>query len=946
MIHKILGVLVVAFVPLLVLVAWAASNSMSEIEDHATSEAASALRAAEYRRLAHSADERSHSLEVELAQLEGDVASLQSAWSGMTRPQRRVMRLVEYEEPGLLDFPGYGYVDPEIGAYADFQLRSNASPWLPRFAVERARNDPQWREHLEGQLNRAVQLTSLLSDTISRHQNILDLAWIVMADGPTNAQPRYDYAALIAADPSLANIVEAEFDYVRRVGPEFNPKQQVTWLDPYFDPLKGIWMTSCVAPLYEAGGFVGSVGVDVLLSTVIRHVTKVDKEAGEYVFLTTGGGHLLAASEDAVDVLTWTDAHRRAFRRTLNSSKTRTWTDAEIDAMRSNTLDEHPERNVRELAEAMAAGKKGTWELELGGERVIVSIAPIENAGWSLAVVSPLEHALAGARAIQTTVRDKGERVREQFLIFLGIVVLIGGAVTAALHMMVIRPLTRLTDRVAELSWDSLRWDSEAFDAKGPRRKDEIGQLHRKFHEMVTALGASRDEVTAANEKLEERVRQRTAQLRQKNLTLERSREELQRAKEAAEAANAAKSDFLASMSHDIRTPMYGIVGTLQLLEETRLTPTQREYLGLLYVSTETLMHLVNDVLDFAKIEAREIELHEESFDLCGLLNDLVQVHGVLADQKGLELRLELEEGLPRRVVGDANRLRQVLANLVSNAIKFTDTGEVDISVALAEEKDDAVVLEFAVCDTGPGIPDEQIDVIFESFKQLRSSYTEPWQGSGLGLAIVLGLVELMGGEIRVESELGRGSAFRVCVELTHPEGTCAGRSETWCAPKLEGEEMEASVAESVVGAGASAAPKRVLVAEDNRVNQVLVTRLLERRGHSVEIAPHGKAAVDMVAADHFDLVLMDVQMPEMNGLEATEAIRRREAQQNGPHTPIVAMTAHARPEDRERALAAGMDDYLAKPANADELYALIDRLASDAGALAEHPSSSQPTRP
>jgi CheY-like chemotaxis protein len=157
---------------------------------------------------------------------------------------------------------------------------------------------------------------------------------------------------------------------------------------------------------------------------------------------------------------------------------------------------------------------------------------------------------------------------------------------------------------------------------------------------------------------------------------------------------------------------------------------------------------------------------------------------------------------------------------------------------------------------------------------------------------------------------------------------------------------MEASVAESVVRAGASAAPKRVLVAEDNRVNQVLVTRLLERRGHSVEIAPHGKAAVDMVAADHFDLVLMDVQMPEMNGLEATEAIRRREAQQNGPHTPIVAMTAHARPEDRERALAAGMDAYLAKPANADDLYALIDRLASDAGALAEHPSSSQPTRP
>lgn len=929
MIHKILGVITAAAVPLLVLIAWAASSSMSELEDHATSEAVEALRQAESKRSKHSAVQRAHSLEVMLTTMEGDVSSMQTAWTGMTRPGRRVERLVHYDEPGLLDFPGYGRVDPQVGAYADFELRSKASPWLPEFAVERARRDPEFRASLAGELNRAMQLTPLLADVVSRHDRFLDLAWIVMVDGTSNAQPRYDYAALVASDPSLANLDESELDYSRLARAEHNPDRGTVWLDPYFDRFKHVWVTSCIAPLYEDEEFVGSLGVDVLLSTVTREITNGDEEVGEYVFLVSGRGQLLAASRRGIDALTWNEAQRAALRRSLSERSLQEWPDDEIEAMHTMTLDEHPDPEVRKLIEAMMAGRQGNYELELGGERVMVSTAAVENAGWSLAVVSPLDRALAGATAIQTTVRDKGDEVRSQFLVFLGIAFLIGAGVAVTLHVLVVRPLTDLTQKVAELSWDSLEFDSEET-----RRNDEIGKLHRKFHEIVAALRVSRDEVTAARDELEERVRERTALLREQNLALEDSREELRRAKEEAEAANAAKSDFLASMSHDIRTPMYGIAGTVELLEATELSPTQRDYLELVHVSTQALMGLVNDVLDFAKIEAAELELNEEPFDLCGLLCDVLKVHGVLADRKGIDFLLDVRTEVPRRVVGDPDRLRQIVANLVSNAIKSTERGRVVISVAAQEFDDERVALDFAVRDTGPGIPEDKLDVIFESFKQLRSSYTEPWKGSGLGLAIVMGLVELMNGEISVESEVGVGTTFHFCIELARPRGRCAPRVQRWKAPgrNRDGEPSQNVPCEvhspTDVLADVVSEPRRILVAEDNAVNQVLIKRLLERCGHSVEIAAHGRAAVEMLEDDDFDLVFMDVQMPQMNGFEATEEIRRREERESSERTPIVAMTAHARPEDRDRALAAGMDAYLSKPAKAQELYTVIGKLA------------------
>ncbi len=388
----------------------------------------------------------------------------------------------------------------------------------------------------------------------------------------------------------------------------------------------------------------------------------------------------------------------------------------------------------------------------------------------------------------------------------------------------------------------------------------------------------------------------------------------LRRAKEVAEESARAKGIFLATMSHELRTPMNGVLGCTQLLQDTTLTDEQRQLLQSMHRSSEALLALVNDILDFSKIEAGKMSLEAADVHLRLLIEDVLTLVSGLAIKKELELTVEVAPDVPDRLRGDPVRLRQILFNLVGNAIKFTERGRVAISVALRPSPSllpDCIRLEWKISDTGIGMTDEQQSRLFQAYSQAEASTARKFGGTGLGLMICRQLVELMGGGIAVESQAGSGTTFSYTTLLL---------------PAIHRESVDFMASEMGKPELGSDVPKRVLVADDNEINQVVVCKFLQKLGYEVEIARNGREAVEAVSRTPYDAILMDCEMPEMDGYDATRAIRQRETETNS-HIPVIALTGHASAEDAQICVQAGMDGVLTKPVTLPALRGILDRV-------------------
>ena len=491
-------------------------------------------------------------------------------------------------------------------------------------------------------------------------------------------------------------------------------------------------------------------------------------------------------------------------------------------------------------------------------------------------------------------------------ILMCAIVVLLGGLISQFTMRALGRPLALLQQGITSVR------EGKFEPIQTSSTHDKIQYLGESFNQMIAEINTSQAEIRQHRDLLEERIRQRT--------------EDLEKAMRAALAASQAKSEFLANMSHELRTPMNGLLGMLEVVLDSALSSEQREELAIAQRSAYALLALLNDILDLSKIEAGKMMIESIPYNVRTVLDDCVKSFQPRAMQKKIALHLEVESAAPLEVIGDPLRVRQIAANLLSNALKFTELGWVCLRLSTTEGTDGPAQMKIAVSDTGPGIEAGKLTAIFEKFTQADGSITRKYGGTGLGLAITKRLVEMQGGNVNVESQLGKGSTFTVTLPWTPVAASAVSSSES---------------PDGVVLKKITPSEVRVLLVEDNLVNQKVVLAILRKKGYRIDVASDGREALSKLDASlatseqAYNLVLMDVQMPVLDGLETTRIVRLNS---RWDRLPIIAMTAHAMNGDRERCLQAGMNSYVSKPVQPAHLVSVIEKLLQEWAAAPQPP--------